>query len=185
LHRDEILDGAKLPMRYTAYTASFRREAGSYGRDTRALMRVHQFDKVELVKFVAPETSYAELESLLIDAELIPQQLGLTYRVQLLCTADMSFTSAKTYDIEAWAPGLDRWMEISSVSNFEDFQARRANIRYRDKSGAVRFVHTLNGSGVALARTILAIIETYQQEDGTIIVPEALRPYMGGMEVIT
>ena len=184
MHRDEILDGSKLPLRYTAYTASFRREAGSYGRDTRALMRVHQFDKVELVKFVAPETSYDELESLLADAEQIPVQLGLTHRVRLLCTGDMPFSPTKTYDIEAWAPGIERWMEISSCSNFEDFQARRANIRYRDKNGTVRFVHTLNGSGVALARTILCIIETYQQEDGTIVVPEVLRPYMGGMKVV-
>ncbi len=197
IHRDEILDGSKLPIRYAAYSPSFRREAGSYGRDTRALMRVHQFDKVELVKFVEPEKSYEELETLLADAEQIVQQLGLAYRVQLLCTGEMTFASAKTYDIEAWAPGLERWMEISSCSNFEDFQARRANIRYRGpasggqarppsggQGGTVRFVHTLNGSGVALARTILAIIETYQQDDGTIVVPDVLRPYMGGMEVI-
>ena len=184
IHRDEILAEGDLPICYAAYSACFRREAGSYGKDTRGLMRVHQFDKVELVKFVEPEKSYDELESLLLDAEQIPRQLGLAHRVQLLCAGDMSFTSAKTYDIEAWAPGLERWMEISSCSNFEDFQARRANIRYRDKSGAVRFPHTLNGSGVALARTILAIIETYQQENGTIVVPEVLRPYMGGMEII-
>jgi len=182
LHRDEILPADDLPLRYTAYSACFRREAGSYGRDTRALMRVHQFDKVELVKFVTPETSYAELESLLDDAEQILRELGLAYRVRVLCAGELSFASAKTYDLEVWAPGIGRWMEVSSCSNFLDFQARRANIRYRAEDGRLRFVHTLNGSGVALPRTILALLEAYQQADGTIRLPEALRPYMGGLE---
>lgn len=184
VHRDEILDGGRLPIKYVAYSACFRREAGSYGRDTRGLTRVHQFDKVELVKFVEPGTSYDELETLLADAEFILQQLGLKYRVLKLCSGELSFASSKTYDIEAWAPGIERWMEVSSCSNFEDFQARRSNIRYRDEDGKPQFVHTLNGSGVALARTILAIIETYQREDGTIEIPEVLRPYMKDREVI-
>jgi seryl-tRNA synthetase len=179
LHRNEVLDA--LPVKYTAYTPCFRREAGSYGRDTRALMRVHQFDKVELVKFVRPETSYNELELLLGNAETILKRLGLTYRVCLLCTGELSFAAAKCYDIECWAPGIERWMEVSSCSNFEAFQARRANIRYRDESGKLQYVHTLNGSGVALARTVLCLLETHQLEDGSVEVPEVLRPYMNGM----
>jgi len=185
LHRDEILNEGELPICYAAYTACFRREAGSYGKDTRALMRVHQFDKVELVKFVRPETSYEEHEKLLADAEEVVQKLALEYRVMLLSTLEMSFAAAKCYDIEIWSPGMERWLETSSVSNFEDFQARRANIRFRDTDAKVKFVHTLNGSGVALARLIAAILETYQNADGTVSVPDVLRPYMGGMETIT
>jgi len=184
IYRDEVLDAASLPVRLCAYTPCFRREAGSYGRDTRALMRVHQFDKVELLKFVEPGTSYDELESLLADAEKVLQRLGLTYRVARLCTGELSFAAAKCYDIECWAPGIRRWMEVSSCSNFEEFQARRANIRYRDRDGKLRYVHTLNGSGVALARTLLCLLETYQQEDGSVVIPEPLRPYMGGRESI-
>jgi len=179
IHRDEILSHKDLPLYYTAYTACFRREAGAYGKDTRGLIRVHQFDKVELVKIVRPETSYDELETLLQNAEKVLQLLGLEYRVMKLCTGDLSFAASKCYDIETWAPGIQRWMEVSSCSNFVDFQARRANIRFRDENGKVRFVHTLNGSGVALARTILTILETYQRADGTVEVPEVLRPYMG------
>jgi seryl-tRNA synthetase len=184
IHRDEILDAEQLPIYYTAYTPCFRREAGSYGRDTRGLMRVHQFDKVELLKFVRPETSYDELEKLLANAETVVQTLGLEYRVMRLCTGELSFAAAKCYDIEVWAPGIERWLEVSSCSNFEDFQARRANIRFREKGGKPQFVHTLNGSGTALARVVLAIIEQYQTADGRIRVPEALVPYMGGVEVI-
>jgi len=184
LHRDETLDKAALPVKYTCYTPCFRREAGSYGRDTRALMRVHQFDKVELVKIVRPETSYDELEKLVGDAEEVLQKLGLAYRVALLCSGEMSFAAAKCYDIECWAPGIERWMEVSSCSNFEAFQARRANIRFRDDSGKLEYVHTLNGSGVALARTVLCLLETHQREDGSVEIPPALRPYMGGQERI-
>ncbi len=184
LHQGEILNEGELPICYAAYSACFRREAGSYGKDTRGLMRVHQFDKVELVKFTRPEDSYAEHEKLLANAEKVLQLLGLEYRVLLLSTIDMSFAAAKCYDIEIWAPGLGRWLETSSVSNFEDFQARRANIRYRDAGGKVKFVHTLNGSGVAFARLIATILETYQNEDGTVTIPQALRPCMGGMELI-
>jgi seryl-tRNA synthetase len=184
LHRDETLDAAALPIRYTCYTPCFRREAGSYGRDTRALMRVHQFDKVELVKMVRPETSYDELEKLLCDAEKVLQKLGLAYRVSLLCSGELSFAAAKCYDIECWAPGIERWMEVSSCSNFEAFQARRANIRFRASSGRLEFVHTLNGSGVALARTVLCLLEACQREDGGIEVPPALRPHMGGQDRI-
>ncbi len=184
IHRDEILDGSRLPIYYTAYTPCFRREAGSYGKDTRGLIRVHEFDKVELVKFVRPETSYDELEKLTANAEAVLQRLGLEYRVVELCRGDLSFASAKTYDLEIWAPGIQRWLEVSSCSNFEDFQARRAGIRFKDKGQRPRFVHTLNGSGVAFARLILTIIEAYQQEDGGVVVPEALRPYLGGMERI-
>jgi seryl-tRNA synthetase len=184
LHRDEVLERDKLPLKYTAYTPCFRREAGSYGRDTRALMRVHQFDKVEMVKFVLPERSYDELELLLGNAETVLQRLGLAYRVCLLCTGELSFAAAKCYDIECWAPGIERWMEVSSCSNFESFQARRLNVRYRDENGKPQYVHTLNGSGVALARTVLCLLETYQREDGAVEVPEALRPYMHGLEVI-
>ena len=184
IHRDEILNAADLPVKYTGYTPCFRREAGSYGRDTRALMRVHQFDKVEMVKFVRPETSYDELEALLGNAETVIQKLGLAYRVALLCTGELSFAAAKCYDIEVWAPGIERWMEVSSCSNFEAFQARRANIRFRDENGKPDYVHTLNGSGVALARTVLCLLETYQREDGTVEIPEPLRPYMNGQEQI-
>jgi seryl-tRNA synthetase len=182
LHADQILDGATLPRRYTAYSPCFRAEAGAAGRDTRGLVRQHQFDKVELVKFVAPETSYAELEGLRADAERVLQGLGLHYRVVLLCTGDLSFSSAKTYDLEVWLPGQDAYREISSCSNFEDFQARRAKIRYRTAPGEkARPLHTLNGSGVAIGRTIVAILEQYQQADGSVVVPEALRPYLGGL----
>ena len=184
LYRDEILDHEQLPIYHTAYTACFRREAGSYGRDTRALLRVHQFDKVEMVKFVHPDTSYDELESLLGCAEAVMKHLGLQYRVALLCTGELSFAGTKCYDIEAYAPGVDRWLEVSSCSNFEDFQARRANIRFRDEEGKVRFVHTLNGSGVALPRIIACILETYQQGDGSVRLPACLAPYMGGVDTI-
>ncbi len=184
MHRDEVLDGDRLPIAYAAYTPCFRREAGSYGRDTRGLMRLHQFDKVELVRFVRPETSYDELEKLLGHAEVVLQRVGLEYRVLRLCTGELSFAAAKCYDIEVWAPGIGRWLEVSSCSNYEDFQARRSNIRFREKGGKPQFVHTLNGSGVALARTMLALIEQNQTADGRIRVPDVLRPYMGGMEVI-
>jgi seryl-tRNA synthetase len=181
LHRGEILDGGRLPIRYAAYTPCFRREAGSYGKETRGLVRVHQFDKVELVKFVTPETSYEELESLTANAEVILQRLGLPYRVKVLCTGDLSFAAAKCYDIDVWSAGVERWLEVSSCSNFEDFQARRAGIQYRPAGGGkARTVHTLNGSGVALARTVVAILENYQTDDGRVVIPEALRPYMGG-----
>ena len=180
MHAGDILNGGDLPIRYTAYTPCFRREAGSFGRNTRGLLRVHQFDKVEMVKFVHPDTSYDELESLLACAETVLQRLGLPYRVLRLCTGELSFAAAKCYDLEVWAPGVERWLEVSSVSNFEAFQARRANIRFRDKDGKANYVHTLNGSGVALARTILAIVENYQQPDGTVQIPEVLQPYMGG-----
>jgi seryl-tRNA synthetase len=185
IHRGDILEGEKLPLRYTAYSPCFRREAGSYGKETRGLNRVHQFDKVELVKFVTPESSYDELESLVADAEEVLQALGLHYRVLLLCTGELSFAAAKCYDLEVWSPGQDKWLEVSSCSNFEDFQARRAGIRYRPAAGEkVRFVHTLNGSGVALPRIIVAILETYQTGDGRLKVPEVLVPFMDGAEVI-
>ncbi len=185
IHREQILDGHRLPIRYTAYTPCFRREAGSYGKDTRGLIRVHQFDKVEMVKFVRPETSYDELEKLLGNAEDILQRLGLHYRVLSLCSADISFAAAKCYDIEVWAPGVERYLEVSSCSNFEDFQARRAGIKFRrEQRGKPEYVHTLNGSGLALPRTVIAILETYQNPDGTVTVPEVLRPYMRGMEKI-
>ncbi|RKX58638.1 MAG: serine--tRNA ligase [Thermodesulfobacteriota bacterium] len=185
LHKDEILPEEVLPLYYTAYTPCFRAEAGAHGKDTRGIVRQHQFNKVELVKIVHPEKSYEELESLLIDAEEVLQILELPYRVVLLCTGDLGFASAKTYDIEVWAPGQNRFVEISSCSNCEDFQARRANIRYRPKGGGKpRFVHTLNGSGLAIGRTVMAILENYQQEDGSVIIPKALRPYMNGLEII-
>ncbi|HZK67302.1 MAG TPA: serine--tRNA ligase, partial [Chloroflexota bacterium] len=185
LHREEILEPGSLPIYYVAYTACFRREAGSAGRDTRGLIRVHQFNKVELVKFVQPDSSYDELEKLLADAEDVLRRLGLPYRVSLMCTADLGFTAAKKYDPEVWMPGQDRFVEISSCSNFADFQARRANIRYRPEAGAkAEFVHTLNGSGLAVGRTMAAILENYQEADGSVTIPEALRPYMGGMERI-
>ncbi len=186
MHRDEILDGSKLPLYYTAYTACFRREAGAHGRDTRGLIRLHQFDKVEMVKFAAPEDSAAEHEKLLADAEDVLQRLGLHYRVITLCTGDLSFAAAKCYDIEVWAPGSDRYLEVSSCSNFGDFQARRAGIRFRPAPGSKpQFVHTLNGSGVAMPRLLVALLETYQREDGSVLMPEPLRSYMGGIESIT
>jgi seryl-tRNA synthetase len=180
LHKNEILSEDDLPIYYVSYTPCFRKEAGSHGKDVRGLIRQHQFNKVELVKFVKPEDSYEELESLTKDAEEVLQRLGLHYRVIVLCTGDLGFSSAKTYDIEVWLPGQKRYREISSCSNFEDFQARRANIRFRkrEKRGT-EFVHTLNGSGLAIGRTVVAILENYQQRDGSVIVPEALRPYMG------
>ena len=185
IHRDEVLKEEDLPIFYTAYTPCFRREAGSYGKDTKGLVRVHQFDKVELVKFVKPESSYDELEKLLANACKILDLLGLSYRVSLLSSGDISFAAAKCYDIELYAPGIDRWLEVASCSNFEDFQARRGNIRYKDKkAGKLQFVHTLNGSGVALARLVVAIIENYQQKDGSVLIPEVLRGYMNKKERI-
>ena len=185
LHRDEILNDNMLPIKYTAYTPCFRQEAGSAGRDTRGLIRNHQFDKVELVKFVKPEDSYEELETLTKNAEEVLKRLGLAYRVVLLSTGDLGFSSAKTYDVEVWMPSYDRYVEISSCSNFEDFQARRGNIRFRrGEQGKVEFVHTLNGSGLAVGRTMAAILENYQQANGSVIIPEVLVPYMGGMTVI-
>lgn len=184
-HRDELLAGEQLPISYTAYSACFRSEAGSAGRDTRGLIRHHQFNKVELVKFTAPEHSYEELEKLTNNAETILQRLGLPYRVVELCTGDLGFSSAKTYDLEVWLPHSNMYREISSCSNFEDFQARRANVRFRREAAAKpEFVHTLNGSGLAIGRTLAAILENYQQADGTVLVPEVLQPYMGGMKVI-
>jgi seryl-tRNA synthetase len=183
LYRDEIIPEA-LPIYLTGYTPCFRREAGAAGKMTRGMNRVHQFDKVEMVKFVEPETSYDELEKLTGNAEAVLKKLGLHYRVIELCTGDLSFASAKTYDIELWAPGQDTWLEVSSCSNFESFQARRASIRYRNETGKAAFVHTLNGSGVALPRLIVAIMEQYQQADGSIAIPEALRSYVGGRERI-
>lgn len=180
MHREQILDGEELPICYTAYSACFRAEAGSAGRDTRGLIRQHQFNKVELVKFAKPEDSYNELELLTRDAERVLQGLGLPYRVVALCAGDLGFSSAKTYDIEVWMPSYNRYVEISSCSNFEDFQARRADIKYRPEPKAKpQFVHTLNGSGVAIGRTVAAILENFQQEDGSVLIPEALRPYMG------
>lgn len=185
IHRGEILKASDLPIRYTAYTPCFRKEAGSYGKDTRGLIRQHQFNKVELVKFTRPDQSYKELELLLADAENVLQLLEIPYRVVELCTGDIGFSAAKTYDIEVWLPGQGTYREISSCSNFEDFQARRASIRFRETEKAKpEFVHTLNGSGLAVGRTVVAILENYQQADGTVIIPEALRPYMGGMEKI-
>jgi len=184
IHANEILSHKDLPILYTACTPCFRREAGSYGKDTRGMIRVHQFNKVELVKFVRPETSYDELESLLSVSEKVLQLLGLQYQVAKLCTGDLSFAAAKCYDIEVWSPGVNKFLEVSSCSNFEDFQARRCNIRFRDDKGNLRFVHTLNGSGVALPRTMIAVIETYQREDGTVETPEVLKPYMNGLKVI-
>ncbi len=184
-HRDEILDESQLPLKYTGYTACFRREAGSYGKDTRGLVRVHQFDKVELVKFTTPERSYEEHELLVKDAETLLQRLGLHYRVVCLATGDLSFAAAKCYDLEVWAPGLKQFLEVSSCSNFEAFQSRRANIRYRQASTKkTAFVHTLNGSGLALARTFICLLETHQQPDGSIRVPEPLRPYLHGQSVL-
>jgi seryl-tRNA synthetase len=184
LHRDEILREDQLPIRYCAYTGCFRREAGAAGKETRGMIRVHQFDKVELIKFTTPETSYDELEKMVADAEKVLQLLGLHYRVRLLCTADMGFASAKTYDIEVWAPAQNNYLEVSSISNCEDFQARRANIRYKNRDGKNQFVHILNGSGVALPRLFVAILENFQQADGSVQIPEVLIPYMDGMKEI-
>jgi seryl-tRNA synthetase len=186
IHRDEILGSAQLPLCYTAYTPCFRKEAGSYGKDTRGLIRQHQFNKVELVKFVRPEESDTELQKLLADAETVLQQLELPYRVVDLCTGDIGFSAARTFDIEVWLPGQETYREISSCSNFRDFQARRAAIRFRrEEGGKPEFVHTLNGSGLAVGRTLVAILENYQQADGSVVVPKVLRPYMGGLERIT
>ena len=180
IHQNEILSEDQLPINYTAYSACFRREAGSYGKDTHGFLRVHQFNKVELVKFVKPKNSYKELEKLVEQAEAILQSLGLKYRVIELCAGDLSFAAAKCYDLELWAPGEEKWLEVSSCSNFEDFQARRGNIRYRRNSDKkVEFVHTLNGSGVATPRLLVALLETYQNKDGTISIPESLQPYFG------
>lgn len=185
-YRDEILPGDQLPQAFASYSMNFRSEAGSAGRDTRGLIRQHQFNKVELVRFVKPEDSYDELEKLTGHAEKVLQLLGLPYRVLKMCTADLGFTAAKKYDIEVWIPSQETYREISSCSNFEDFQARRANIKFRREAGGKpEFVHTLNGSGLAVGRTVAAILENYQQEDGSVVIPEALRPYMGGKEVIS
>ncbi len=181
IHREEIIR-APLPLKYVAHTPCFRREAGSAGKETRGLIRVHQFDKVELVKFVPPATSYDELEQLVRDATDVLEALGLTYRVLQLCSGDMSFAAAKCYDLELWAPGFNGWLEVSSCSNFEAFQARRAGIRWKNAEGKTEFVHTLNGSGVALSRLYVAILENGQQADGSVVLPEALRPYLGGLE---
>ena len=185
MHRDEILDGADLPLKYVAYTACFRREKMSAGRDVRGIKRGHQFDKVEMYKFTTPESSYDQLEGLLKDAEAVCQALEIPYRVIEMCTGDLGFQAAKKYDLEMWAPGCGEWLEVSSVSNCEDFQARRANVRFRrEKTARPEFVHTLNGSGLALPRVMIAVMENYQQADGSIVVPPVLRPYMGGVERI-
>ena len=185
IHRNEIIDEQDLPLFYCAYTPCFRSEAGSYGKETRGIIRQHQFNKVELVKFATPETSYEELEKLLLNAEEVLRRLNIHYRVVALCTGDLGFAASKTYDIEVWLPGQEVYKEISSCSNFGDFQARRANIRFRPKSGkGTELVHTLNGSGLAVGRTVVAILENYQQEDGSVVIPEVLRPYMGGVEKI-
>jgi seryl-tRNA synthetase len=185
IHREELLSRDQLPIRYVACTPCFRREAGSYGQDVRGLIRQHQFNKVELVKFTEPEVSYDELEKLVNDAEVVLQRLKLPYRVVELCTGDLGFAATKTYDLEVWLPGQSAYREISSCSNFEDFQARRAQIRYRKESkGKPIFVHTLNGSGLAVGRTLVAVLENYQQKDGSVVIPEILRPYMGGRQCI-
>jgi seryl-tRNA synthetase len=176
-HRDEVLEEKGLPVKYAAYTPCFRREAGSYGKDVRGLNRVHQFDKVELVKFVHPSSSYDELESLRQDAEHLLQSLGLQYRVLLMCTGDMGFTQSKKYDLEVWATGQQRWLEVSSCSNFEAFQARRMNVRFRTAGGKSEFVHTLNGSGLALPRVVAALIEHYQTPEGKVVIPKVLHSY--------
>jgi seryl-tRNA synthetase len=186
IHREEILDEARLPVRYTAYTPCFRSEAGSYGKDVRGLIRQHQFNKVELVHLTSPETSYDALEELTGNAEAVLERLGLPYRRMTLCTGDMGFGAAKTYDLEVWLPGQGLYREISSCSNCEDFQARRANLRYRPTGGGkTRLLHTLNGSGLAVGRTLIAILENYQQADGSVVIPDPLRPYMAGLERIT
>jgi len=184
LHREEILREEELPLYYTAYTPCYRREAGSYGRDIKGLIRLHQFDKVELVKITKPEESYEELEKLVNDAERVLQELELPYRVVELCTGDLGFSAAKTYDLEVWMPSYNRYREISSCSNCEDFQARRMKLRYKTKEGKNVLCHTLNGSGLAVGRTLAAILENYQQEDGSVVIPRALRPYLGGIEII-
>ncbi|MCF7794473.1 MAG: serine--tRNA ligase [Candidatus Cloacimonetes bacterium] len=184
LFSDEIMNRIDLPEKLVSYSPCFRREAGSYGKDTKGLQRLHQFNKVEMVRFTTPEESNIALEEMLIDAENILQALGLHYRVVTLATGDLSFASAKTYDLEVWAPGAGKYLEVSSVSNFEDFQARRASIRFRDEEGKVKFVHTLNGSGLATPRTVIALLETYQNEDGTVDLPKALKPYFAGSEKI-
>jgi len=185
IHKDEILSSDELPLKYVSYTPCFRSEAGSYGKDTRGLIRQHQFNKVELVKFSCPEESYRELEALTADAEDILQRLGLPYRVVSLCSGDLGFSAAKTYDLEVWLPGQQLYREISSCSNFTDFQARRANIRYKRTTGSgTALVHTLNGSGLAVGRTLVAILENYQQPDGSVLIPEALRPYVGGLSTV-
>jgi len=185
IHRDEILDEKDLPVYYVAYSACFRAEAGSYGKDTRGLIRQHQFNKVEMVKFTRPEESYDELEKLTANAEEVLKRLGIHFRTVNLCTGDLGFSSAKTYDLEAWLPGQDTYREISSCSDFESFQARRAGIRFRrEENSKVEYVHTLNGSGLAIGRTVVAILENYQQKDGSVIVPEVLRPYMNGVDRI-
>ncbi len=185
LHSGEILPAESLPRKYTAYTPCYRREAGSYGADTRGMIRQHQFDKVELVKLTTPETSYEELEAMVRDAEAVLQRLQLPYRVVLLCTGDMGFASAKTYDLEVWLPSQDRYREISSCSNCEAFQARRAEIRYRPAGGKAEYLHTLNGSGLAVGRTLIAVLENYQEADGSVVIPEALRPYLDGQTRLT
>ena len=185
LYRGEILEEADLPINHVAYSACFRREKMSAGKDTRGMKRGHQFDKVEMVKFVRPDTSMTELERLIDNAEDVCKGLEIPYRLVQMCTGDLSFTAAVKYDLELWAPGCGEWLEVSSCSNFKDFQARRAGIRYRPEDGGrVRFVHTLNGSGLALPRVMIAVMENYQQADGSIVVPQVLRPYMGGVEVI-
>jgi seryl-tRNA synthetase len=185
MYREEVLDGAALPIRHVAFSPCFRSEAGAAGKDTRGYVRLHQFNKVEMVKFTTPETSAAEHDALTHDAEVVLQELGLPYRVLLMCTGDMGFAQYKKYDIEAWAPGLDRYLEVSSCSNFGDFQARRANIRFRPEAGAKpQFVHTINGSGLALVRTVSALLEVHQQADGTVLIPEKLQPFMDGQERI-
>jgi seryl-tRNA synthetase len=178
MHRDEVLNPADFPIKYVAFSGCFRREAGSYGKDTRGLQRLHQFNKVEMVQFVHPDKSYEEWKKLIGNAEAVLQKLELPYHTLELCTGDLSFAAARCHDLELWAPGTDKWLEVSSCSNFEDFQARRANIRFKDDKG-MQFVHTLNGSGVATPRLMIAIIENYQQADGSLVIPEALRPYMG------
>src|SRR5258705_2856591 len=186
LYRDEVLDGAALPVKHVAYSPCFRREKMSAGRDVRGIKRGHQFDKVEMVKFVTPSTSDAELEALVDNAEDVCRKLKIPHRVIQMCTGDLSFTAAIKYDVEVWAPGCEEWLEVSSCSNFRDFQARRAQIRYRSAPGAKpEFVHTLNGSGLALPRVVIAVLENYQQEDGSIHIPTVLRPYMGGQERIS
>jgi seryl-tRNA synthetase len=185
MYRDEILEGARLPIKHVAYSPCFRSEAGAAGKDTRGYIRLHQFNKVEMVKFTSPESSLEELDSLTADAESILQELGLHYRVLLMCTGDMGFAQYKKYDLEAWAPGLGRYLEVSSCSLFQDFQARRANVRFRPQPAAKpEYVHTINGSGLALVRTVSCILEAYQLADGKVAVPEVLRPYMDGLELI-
>ena len=181
---DEILPYTMLPQKYVSYSPCFRREAGSYGKDTKGLQRLHQFNKVEMVRFVKPDNSYKVLDEMLQDAEDILIALGLHYRVVILATGDLSFASAKTYDIEVWSPGTGKYLEVSSISNFEDFQSRRASIRFRDEDSKVKFVHTLNGSGVATPRTMIALLENYQNEDGTISIPDVLKPYLPDIDVI-